>query len=261
MSALPQSSDTPTRFRLTIEYDGAPFFGWQVQKNGPSVQGAIADAVAKLTGTRVIPRGAGRTDSGVHALGQVAHLDLTKPYDANTVREALNHYLKPNPISILDVREMDQSFDARFSALARHYRYRILNRRPPATFDAALVWWVSRPLDVAAMNEAAQLLVGTHDFTTFRSTDCQSKSPIKTLASLTVKQVGREIHVETSARSFMHAQVRSMVGSLKLVGEEKWSAQDLTAALEATKRTACGPVAPARGLYFVKVDYPAEFAE
>jgi len=250
-----------SRFRLTIEYDGTPFVGWQVQANGASVQGAIADAVAKFCGTRIVPMGAGRTDSGVHALGQVAHLDLTKPHDANTVREALNHHLKPNPIAILAVREIDASFDARFSATARHYRYRILNRRPPATFDARIVWWVSRPLDVEAMNDAATVLIGTHDFTTFRSTDCQAKSPVKTLDSLTVRQVGREIHVEASARSFMHAQVRSMVGSLKLVGEGKWSKNDLENALHAAKRTACGPVAPARGLYFVKVDYPAEFGD
>ena len=248
------------RYRLTIEYDGTPFVGWQIQANGPSVQGAIADAVEKFTGTRQMPMGAGRTDSGVHALGQVAHLDLSRPHDANTVREALNHHLKPKPIAILAVRQIDERFDARFSATARHYRYRILNRRPPATIERDQLWWVSRPLNVEAMNEAATVLIGTHDFTTFRSTDCQAKSPVKTLDRLQVRQAGREIHIETSARSFMHAQVRSMVGSLKLVGEGKWSKQDLAAALQAAKRTACGPVAPARGLYFMKVDYPDDFS-
>ena len=247
---------TPIRYRLTIEYDGTPFVGWQLQTNGPSVQAAIADAVEKFCGTRKVPRGAGRTDSGVHALGQVAHLDLPKAYKPGTIRDALNHFLKPVPISVLTVEQVDSTFDARFSATARHYRYRILNRRPPATFDAHMVWWVARPLEVAAMNEAAQLLVGTHDFTTFRSTDCQAKSPVKTLDRLVVLASGREIHIEASARSFMHNQVRSMVGALKLVGEGKWSKDDLKAALDARRRTAVGLVAPAHGLYFVKVDYP-----
>jgi len=244
------------RYRLIIEYDGTPFVGWQVQKNGPSVQGRLADAIGAFCGKRIIPRGAGRTDSGVHALAQVAHLDLPKPYDPATIANALNHLLRPAPIAILQVREVDDSFDARFSATARHYRYIILNRRPPPTVRRDHVWWVSRPLDSAAMADAARLLLGRHDFTTFRNVNCQARSPVKTLDRLQVKRIGDEVHIEASARSFLHSQVRSLAGSLKLVGDGRWDRNDLAAALAACKRSACGPVAPAKGLYFVKIDYP-----
>lgn len=243
------------RYRLTIEYDGTPFVGWQLQKNGPSVQEHLANAVQAFCGKRFVPRGAGRTDSGVHALAQVAHLDLPKAYDPGTIANALNHLLRPAPIAILEVREVDDAFDARFSATARHYLYKIVNRRPAPTIGRDYVWWVSRPLDEKAMDKAAKLLLGTHDFTTFRNVDCQAKSPVKTLDQLDVKRMGDNICIEASARSFLHSQVRSLAGSLKLIGEGRWSEADLLAALAARKRSACGPVAPAKGLYFAKVDY------
>jgi tRNA pseudouridine38-40 synthase len=202
-----------------------------------------------------MPRGAGRTDAGVHALGQVAHFDLVREWPTDTVRAAVNFHLKPDPVVVLDCAVVPESFDARYSATARHYRYRILARRAPAALDNDRVWWVPQPLSAAAMHEAAQSLVGRHDFTTFRAAACQARSPVKTLDRLVVGQQGEEIVIEASARSFLHNQVRSIVGSLKLVGEGKWSAADLAAALAARDRAACGPVAPARGLYLVRVDY------
>ncbi len=243
------------RYKLILEYDGTPFVGWQLQENGPSVQGRLAQAVKDFAGEDTVPRGAGRTDAGVHALAQVAHLDLAKDWDADTVRDALNAQLRPDPVSVLFCERVREDFDARFSATARHYLYRIVDRRAPLALERDRAWGVFRPLDAQAMDEAAQALIGRHDFTTFRSTECQAKSPVKTLDRLAVSRHGEIIRVEASARSFLHNQVRSMVGSLKLVGEGKWDAAELAAALAAKDRGACGPVAPPQGLYLVRVDY------
>jgi tRNA pseudouridine38-40 synthase len=243
------------RYRVTLEYDGTPFVGWQVQASGVSVQGRLIEAIGKFCGETVKVAGAGRTDAGVHALGQVAHFDLTRAWPPATVRAAVNFHLKPDPIAILDCATVSADFDARFSALARHYRYRILVRAAPAILDRDRVWWVPRPLDADAMRDAASVLVGRHDFSTFRAASCQARSPVKTLDLLAVSATGDEIIVEASARSFLHNQVRSMVGSLKLVGEGKWRVADMASALAAKDRAACGPVAPARGLYLVAVDY------
>jgi tRNA pseudouridine38-40 synthase len=243
------------RFKLTIEYDGTPFVGWQIQDNGPSIAGAITGAFSKFAGETPKVSGAGRTDAGVHALGQVAHVDLVKDWDADTIRDALNAHWRPNPVTFLNVEKVADYFDARFSARARHYIYRIVNRRADLALDRDRVWRVVKPLDANAMHDAAQRLVGNHDFTTFRSVECQAKSPVKTLDVLDVAREGDEISVRASARSFLHHQVRSMVGSLVQVGEGRWSGEDLTKALEAKNRAACGPVAPAAGLYLVRVDY------
>jgi tRNA pseudouridine38-40 synthase len=243
------------RYKLLLEYDGTPFVGWQVQDNGPSVQGRLAQAIKDFSGEETLPRGAGRTDAGVHALGQVAHFDLAKDWTTDKVRDALNAQLRPDPIAVLACDIAAGDFDARFSALARHYLYRIVNRRAPLALDRDRAWQVVQRLDAAAMHDAAQLLVGHHDFSTFRSSECQAASPLKTLDRLVVDRDGDAIRIEASARSFLHNQVRSMVGSLKLVGEGKWSAGDLEQALEALDRAACGPVAPASGLYLAKVDY------
>ncbi len=243
------------RYRINIEYDGTPFLGWQRQAVGPSVQGALEEALVKFSGETPGVRGAGRTDSGVHALGQVAHFDLAKEWEPFKVREALNHHLRPAPVSVLDCAITDDDFDARYSATGRHYRFRILSRRARPALDENRVWWLPMELDAAAMHRAAQALVGRHDFTTFRAAQCQANSPLKTLDRLDVSRQGEEIVIEASARSFLHNQVRSMVGSLKLVGEGKWKARDLEAALEARDRAACGPVSPPSGLYLVRVDY------
>jgi tRNA pseudouridine38-40 synthase len=243
------------RYKLTIEYDGTPFVGWQVQDNGASVAGEIENAIEKFSGERAALYGAGRTDAGVHALGQVAHVDLAKDWESDTVRDAINAQLRPHPIAVLSAERMAEDFHARFSAAKRHYLYRILNRRADLALERDRAWKIARPLDAGAMHEAAQHLVGHHDFTTFRSTECQAKSPIKTLNQLDVVRAGDEIRIAVSARSFLHNQVRSMVGSLALVGEGRWSGDDLRKALEAKDRTACGPVAPACGLYLVRVDY------
>lgn len=243
------------RYKLIIEYDGTPFAGWQRQANGRSVQEAIEDAVAGFSGERVTIGGAGRTDAGVHALGQVAHVDLARDWPADTVRKALNSHLKPEPVAVLAAELAGDEFDARFSARARHYRYRIINRQSPLTIDAGRAWQVRTPLDAGAMQRAAQRLTGNHDFTTFRNADCQAKGPVKTLDRLIVRRQGEEILIEASARSFLHSQVRSIAGSLRLVGEGRWSADDLSDALAAKDRKACGPVAPAEGLYLVKVEY------
>jgi tRNA pseudouridine38-40 synthase len=243
------------RYKLTIEYDGTPFVGWQVQDNGPSVAGAIEDAIEKFTGEHAALYGAGRTDAGVHAFAQVAHIDLAKDWETDTVRDALNAQLRPNPVAILKAERVADDFHARFSATARHYLYRIVNRRADLALEFDRVWKIARPLDASRMQEAAQRLVGQHDFTTFRSTECQAKSPVKTLDRLDVALEGDEIRVTASARSFLHHQVRSMVGSLAQIGEGRWSAEDLGKALAAKNRAACGPVAPAAGLYLVRVDY------
>ena len=243
------------RYKLIIEYDGGPFAGWQIQADRPTVQGVLTAAVEALTGEKIHVQGAGRTDAGVHARGQVAHIDLTKDWAPDTVRDALNAHIRPNPVAILTAEYASGDFNARTSAIKRHYLYRIVNRRADLALDAGHAWRVPRPLDTAAMHAAAQRLVGKHDFTTFRSTECQAKSPVKTLDALAVVRDGDAVDVRASARSFLHNQVRSMVGSLVAVGEGKWSADDLSRALEARDRTACGQVAPPDGLYLMRVDY------
>ena len=243
------------RYKLTLEYDGTPFVGWQLQDGQMSVQGRLAEAVEAFSGEAAIPRGAGRTDAGVHAIGQVAHLDLAKDWVPAKVRDALNAQVRPDPISVLDCEKASEDFDARFSAKARHYVYRIIDRRAPLALERNRAWGVFKPLDADAMHEAAQGLLGHHDFTTFRSSECQAASPEKTLDRLDVSRHGETIRIEASARSFLHNKVRSMVGSLKWVGEGRWTKADLEAALQAQDRAACGPVAPACGLYLVKVDY------
>lgn len=243
------------RFKLTIEYDGAPFRGWQVQDNDLTVQGVLEKAVKALSGETVRVHGAGRTDAGVHAKGQVAHIDLTKPFRTDQVRDAMNAHLRPHPVAILSAEQVVDTFEARFSAIKRHYIYRIVNRRADLTLSLGHAWRVPKPLDTDAMHEAAQQLLGKHDFTTFRAAECQAKSPEKTLDQLDVVRDGNEVSVITSARSFLHNQVRSMVGSLVWVGEGRWSKADLKRALDAKDRTACGPVAPPDGLYLMRVDY------
>jgi tRNA pseudouridine38-40 synthase len=243
------------RYKLTIEYDGAPFCGWQLQATLPSVQGALEAAVKAMAGVDVRVHGAGRTDAGVHALGQVAHVDIEKNFPADRLRDGLNAHLRPNPIAVLEAEIVPATFEARFSAIKRRYRYRIVNTRANLALDVGRAWRIPRRLDVAAMHEAAQRLVGKHDFTTFRDTECQAKSPEKTLDQLDVLSDGREVTILTSARSFLHSQVRSMVGSLVWVGQGRWTADDLSAALAARNRAACGIVAPPEGLYLVKVDY------
>ena len=243
------------RYRLTLEYDGGPFVGWQRQDNGPSVQGAVEDAIEKLSGERVTVTGAGRTDAGVHALGQVAHFDLEKSFEPGKVRDALNYYLRPDPVVVLESAVADSEFHARFSATARHYLFRILNRRSPPALEEGRVWHVSPKLDAEAMHAAAQFLIGQHDFTTFRAAECQAQSPVKTLDRLDVSRRADEIHIEASARSFLHHQIRSFAGTLKLVGEGKWTPGDVADALAAKDRARCGPVSPPDGLYLVRVDY------
>ena len=243
------------RYKLVIEYDGRPFVGWQVQHNGVSVQGVLETAVEAFCGEKVHVQGAGRTDAGVHALGQVAHVDLVKAWEPDTVRDAINAHLRPRPVAVLAAEHAADDFDARFSARKRHYLYRIVNRRADLALDAGRAWRAPRRLDAPAMHAAAQRLVGKHDFTTFRATECQAKSPVKTLDCLDVERNGDELRVYASARSFLHHQVRSMVGTLVQIGDSRWSADDLSRALEARDRKACGPVAPPDGLYLVRVDY------
>lgn len=243
------------RWKLIIEYDGSPFVGWQRQDNGPSVQAAVEQAILKLSGEVVTIAAAGRTDAGVHAFGQVAHADIVKELTPDKMRDALNAHLRPHPVAVLSAEIVADAFHARFDATGRHYLYRIVNRRAPLTFDLAKAWQVQAPLDAEAMHAAAQRLVGHHDFTTFRAAECQAKSPVKTLDRLDVSRVGEEISVRASARSFLHHQVRSMVGTLKMVGTGKMTANDVAAALAARDRTQCGPVAPPDGLYLVRVDY------
>jgi tRNA pseudouridine38-40 synthase len=243
------------RYKLLIEYDGTPFVGWQVQGSAPSVQGALADAIEAFCGERVRVRGAGRTDAGVHALGQVGDVDLAQPWDAATVRDAINAHLRPRPIAVIAAEAVPDTFDARFSAVQRNYRYRVVNRRADLAIDRNRAWRVARPLDERAMHSAAQHLVGRHDFTTFRHAQCQAKSPVKTLDQLDVVRAGDEVTIAASARSFLHTQVRSMVGALVAVGEGRWSETDLIDALAARDRAACATVAPPEGLYLVRVDY------
>ncbi|MCM2503259.1 tRNA pseudouridine(38-40) synthase TruA [Aureimonas altamirensis] len=245
------------RFRLTIEYNGRPYVGWQRQKNGFSVQEAVEVALRTFCGEDVTLFGAGRTDAGVHATGQVAHVDLTRDWKPDTVRDALNAYLREEGgVAILAAERVPDTFDARFSARKRHYLYRILNRRPPPTVLKGQVWWVWKPLDIEAMDRAAKRLLGTHDFNTFRSAHCQAKNPVRTMERLdVVRGPGEEVHIHASAQSFLHNQIRSFAGSLKLVGEHRWTEADLADALEARDRKRCGPVAPPDGLYLSRVDY------
>ncbi|MGE5540410.1 MAG: tRNA pseudouridine(38-40) synthase TruA [Gemmatimonas sp.] len=243
------------RYRILVEYDGAPFVGWQRQDNGPSVQGALEEAVRRFAQEDVHVQGAGRTDSGVHALGQVAHFDLAKEVAPDTVRDALNFHLKPDPVTVIAAEVAAPDFHARFSAKRRSYLYRILNRRAPPALDRGHVWHIPYPLDAAAMHAAAQLLVGRHDFSSFRAADCQADSPLKTLDVLDVARHGAEIQISTTARSFLHSQVRIMVGTLKLVGDAHWQPQDVAKALAAADRTKAGPTAPPDGLYLVRVEY------
>jgi tRNA pseudouridine38-40 synthase len=243
------------RYRLTIEYDGAPYKGFQAQADQPSVQTSLERAVEAFAGEFARVHVAGRTDTGVHATGQVAHIDLSRAWPADVVRDALNAHLVPEPVAVLEAAQMQGDWHARFSATGRRYRYRILDRRPPAALERGRVWWVKSPLDVEAMHAGAQRLIGTHDFTTFRDMQCQANSPIRTLDVATVRRVEKEVWLEFAARSFLHRQVRSMAGSLAEVGAGRWSEDDLAAALEAADRTRCGQVAPAHGLYLIGVDY------
>ena len=245
-----------TRWRLTIEYDGGPFMGWQRQEHGPSVQQALEEALQRMTGEKAAFTGAGRTDAGVHALAMSAHVDVIKALTPHRLREGLNALVRPQPISVLEVSEVADDWHARFSCVGRRYRYRILNRRAPPALDAGRVWHVAVPLDVEAMKDGAAFLVGRHDFTTFRSAQCQSDSPVKTLDRLEVVRLGEEIYVEAAARSFLHHQVRSMVGCLAMVGRGQWAPEDMRKALEARDRAALGLNAPPEGLYFVEAVYP-----
>ena len=243
------------RYKLTIEYDGSPFCGWQIQGVGTSVQGVLTQAVQAFSGEAVSVNGAGRTDAGVHATGQVAHLDLVRDWRTDQVRDALTAQLRPHPVAVIAAEKVADDFDARFSALRRHYLYRITNRRGDLTLDRGKAWRVAPSLDSDAMHATAQRLLGKHDFTTFRDSECQAKSPLRTLDQLDVTRIGTEIRIVTSARSFLHSQVRSMVGSLVQVGTGRWSGDDLFAALQARNRAACGQVAPPDGLYLTRVDY------
>jgi tRNA pseudouridine38-40 synthase len=243
------------RYRLTLEYDGSPFCGWQRQAGDLSVQQVLEEAIERFSGERAVTQAAGRTDAGVHALGQVVTFDLERGWDPFRIREALNFHTKPHPVAVVACEAVDEDFEARFSAKARAYEYRILNRRARPALDANRVWHVAVPLDAEAMHAAAQLILGKHDFTTFRAAECQAKSPEKTLDVLDVSRQADTIVVTAKARSFLHSQVRSMVGSLKLVGEGKWTPRDFRAALDARDRSRCGPLAPPDGLYLTKVDY------
>jgi len=245
-----------TRWRLTIEYDGSPFMGWQRQDHGPSVQQALEEALARMTGERPGVHAAGRTDAGVHALAMSAHVDIEKTLTEHRLREGVNALVRPHPISVLSAEHVADDWHARFSCIGRRYLYRVLNRRAPPALDRGRVWHVAVPLDVAAMAEGAAFLVGRHDFTTFRSVHCQSDSPVKTLDRLEVARAGDEIRIEAAARSFLHHQVRSMVGCLALVGRGQWKPADIGAALGARDRSALGFNAPPHGLYFVEASYP-----
>ncbi len=244
-----------TRWKLTIEYDGRPFAGWQRQAGLPSVQGVLEDAVFAFSGERVTVHGAGRTDAGVHARGQVAHIDLERDWSAKTVRDAINAHLRPGPVAVLKAEPALADFESRFHAVRRCYRYVIVNRRAPLTVDAGFAWHVHVPLDADAMHAGAQFLLGRHDFTTFRSAQCQAKSPLRTLDEVGVERAGDRITIQVAARSFLHSQVRAFAGSLKLVGEGRWPPEEIGAALAARDRSRCGPVAPPDGLFLMRVGY------
>jgi tRNA pseudouridine38-40 synthase len=243
------------RYRLLVEYDGSGFSGWQRQANALSVQGVLEEAIARMCGEAITLHAAGRTDAGVHATGQVAHFDAPKAYGADRVRDGLNFHLRPHPVAVRAAEEVDEEFHARFSATGRAYLYRIVNRRAPVALDANRAWWVPVKLDAEAMHAGAQYLIGHHDFTTFRASECQAKSALKTLDVLNVARVDEEIRIVAAARSFLHHQVRNMVGTLKLVGEGKWQPEDVKRALEARDRSAGGPTCPPDGLYLTGVKY------
>ena len=243
------------RYRITVEYDGTSYSGWQRQENGPSIQAALEEAIFRLCSERSTVTGAGRTDAGVHARGQVAHFDLVREFPADTIRDALNAHLRPQPVAVLDAQLAAPDFHARFSAIAREYEYRLLCRRAPPALDSGRVWHVGRRLDAAAMQAGARFLIGQHDFTTFRAAECQAKSPVKTLDVFEVRAQGSEIFCAARARSFLHHQVRSMVGTLKLIGEGKFPPEHVARILEARDRTTCGPVAPPDGLTLMAVEY------
>jgi tRNA pseudouridine38-40 synthase len=245
-----------TRWRLTIEYDGGPFMGWQRQDHGPSVQQTLEEALREMTGEEAVFTAAGRTDAGVHALAMSAHVDVMKSLTPHRLREGLNALVRPQPISVLEVAEVADDWHARFSCVGRRYLYRILSRRAPPALDSGRVWHIPVPLDLEAMQEGAAHLIGRHDFTTFRSAHCQSDRPVKTLDRLDVGRAGEEIHVTAAARSFLHHQVRSMVGCLALVGRGQWQPDEMREALEARDRAALGFNAPPEGLYFVEAVYP-----
>jgi tRNA pseudouridine38-40 synthase len=245
-----------TRWRLTVEYDGGPFMGWQRQDHGPSVQETLEQALFRMTGELATLHAAGRTDAGVHALAMSAHVDVVKHLTEHRLREGLNALVRPAPVSVTEVAAVPDDWHARFSCVGRRYLYRILNRRAPPALGQDKVWHVAVPLDVEAMAEGAEHLIGHHDFTTFRSVHCQSQSPMKTLDGLTVERIGEEIHIRAAARSFLHHQVRSMVGCLALVGRGRWGPEDMRTALEAKDRQALGLNAPPEGLYFVEAIYP-----
>ena len=247
-----------TRFRLTVEYDGRPFMGWQRQAHGPSVQQAIEEAIGAITHEGVTLHAAGRTDAGVHALAMTAHVDIDRPITPFRLVDGINAKLRPKPVAILTAEIVPEDFHARFSCIGRRYLYRIVNRRAPLALDSGRAWRVPVVLHADSMHRAAQHLVGRHDFTTFRSIHCQSESPVKTLDRLTVRRLGETIEIEAAARSFLHHQVRSMVGCLELVGRGKWSERDLKAALDAKDRAALGFNAPPDGLYFVEAVYPPD---
>ncbi|WP_425410573.1 tRNA pseudouridine(38-40) synthase TruA [Hyphococcus sp.] len=243
------------RYKLIIEYAGTNYVGWQRQANGPSIQEAIEDAFQKFCGETLNVYAAGRTDAGVHALAMTAHVDLAKDYSPDTVCGAVNYHLKPHPIAVLACGRAEDNFHARFSCLRRAYEYRIVNRRAPLALDAKRAWRVAQKLDAAAMDAAAQHLVGKHDFTTFRAAACQAESPVKSLEEISVSRAGEEVIIRCAARSFLHHQVRSITGSLVEVGKGRWRPRDMKTALEAADRTRCGPVAPPDGLYFVRAEY------
>jgi tRNA pseudouridine38-40 synthase len=240
---------------LTLEYDGTPFVGWQRQENGPSVQAALEEAIHAFSGERIVLYGAGRTDAGVHALGQVAHFDLIRETPADTVRDAMNFYLRPHPITVIAADVAAANFHARFSAVGREYLYRIINRRAPLAVERERAWQVIPALNAEAMHDAAQVLIGKNDFSSFRAAACQAESPIKTLDAISVTRRGDELRVSLKARSFLHSQVRIITGTLRAVGEGKWGVEDMAAALAAKDRRAAGPTAPPDGLYLVQVNY------
>lgn len=249
------------RYKLTIEYDGTPFVGWQAQTNGLSVQKVVEDAIKGFCGEDLKIYGAGRTDAGVHALGQVAHVDFARDIAPDTLRDAVNAHMRPHPVAIVEVRPVPDTFEARFAAVKRHYMYRIVNRRAPLTLDRGQAWLVHKRLDADAMHIAAQVFVGKHDFTTFRSVQCQAKSPVKTVDEMSVSRYADDIEIICRARSFLHNQVRSIVGTLERVGAGAWAPGEVKTALEAANRAACGPVCPPQGLYLNGVAYdPDPFA-
>ncbi len=244
-----------TRYKLTIEYDGGPYMGWQIQKNQPSVQAALFRAAKAIDGRPVKVYGAGRTDSGVHALGQVGHMDLAKDLRADKVRDAMNYHLRDHPITVLDAKIVDREFNCRFDALSRTYLYRIIDRRMKLALDKGRVWRIPVSMDADIMHHAAGVLLGEHDFSTFRDKQCQAKSPVKSLDELTVMRVGEEIHIHAKARSFLHRQIRSIAGALAEVGTGKLNSTHIETMLKSCDRRMCSPVAPSQGLYFMKVEY------